>query len=266
MIDFSRASLDLSEIVNLLKEDFQLKQVWKRILYKKVIQKSAIERGLTITEKEIQEECERIRRDKRLEKASDTIAWLAEEMITVEDLEAGLRDRLLSRKLSEHLFGKEVEKYFVENRLTYDQVLLYQIVVTDAKLAQELYYQLQDQEISFYDASHLYDIDEKRRQMCGYEGKLYRWALKPEIAAVVFSSQPGEFLRPIEINQEFHLFRVEKFIPAELTPERYNEILNKMFMEWLEGEVNYLLYSDPETSESKKKLMLVPEVMYRETA
>jgi hypothetical protein len=30
----------------------------------------------------------------------------------------------------------------------------------DRKLAQELFYQLEEQEISFYEAAHLYDIDE----------------------------------------------------------------------------------------------------------
>jgi hypothetical protein len=35
---------------------------------------------------------------------------------------------------------------------------------------------------------------------------------------------------------------VEKFIPAELTPQRYQEILNNMFNEWLANELNYLLH------------------------
>lgn len=266
MIDFSHSSLDLSEIINLLKEDFQLRQICQRILYKKVILTSAKERGLNITENEIQEECNRLRREKYLEKASDTIAWLKEQMITLEDWETGIRNRLLSDKLSQHLFSQNVTKYFLENRLQYDQVILYQISIKNAKLALELYYQLQDQEISFYEAAHLYDSDEKRRLMCGYVGEVYRWSLKPEIAELVFSSQPGEILKPIEINREFQLFRVEKFIPAELTIQRYQEILHQMFMEWLEGEVNYLLYASPQVSESRKTVSLIREVIHRETA
>ena len=36
---------------------------------------------------------------------------------------------------------------------------------------------------------------------------------------------------------------VEEFIPAELTPETYQEILDRMFKQWLAGEINYLLHS-----------------------
>ncbi|MCZ0901689.1 peptidylprolyl isomerase, partial [Microcoleus sp. HI-ES] len=117
------------------------------------------------------------------------------------------------------------------------------IVVANPQLAQELFYQIQEGEISFFDAAHLYDIDENRRHICGCEGKVYRWGLKPDIAVAVFSAKPGEVIRPIETELGYHLFLVEKFLPAELTPERYQEILHNLFNEWLANEVNYLLYT-----------------------
>jgi hypothetical protein len=36
---------------------------------------------------------------------------------------------------------------------------------------------------------------------------------------------------------------VEEFVAAELTPERYQEILDRMFKEWLVSELNYMIYS-----------------------
>jgi hypothetical protein len=36
---------------------------------------------------------------------------------------------------------------------------------------------------------------------------------------------------------------VEEVIAAELTPQRYEEILNNMFQQWLTSEVQYLLNS-----------------------
>ncbi|NEQ26674.1 MAG: peptidylprolyl isomerase [Microcoleus sp. SIO2G3] len=192
---------------------------------------------------EIQAEANRLRYEKRLEKAADTLAWLASEMISVEDWEAGICDRILAKKLAESLFSKEVEKVFAQNRLDFDQILLYQIVFSDAKLAQELFYQIEDREISFYEAAHLYDVDERRRQQCGYEGKLFRWNLKPDLATVVFSAKPGEVLGPLKTEQGHHLLMVEAFIPAQLTPQRYQDILDRMFKEWLISELNYMLHS-----------------------
>jgi len=243
MKDFSQPLIEASEIIELLRQELQLKTFTQKVLQKKVIEKAARERGLTVTPEEIQVVGDQLRREKRLEKAADTIAWLADQMISVEDLEAGICDRILTQKLAEHLFSKEVEKVFVQNKLQFDQIIFYQIVVTKPQLAQELFYQIQEGEISFFDAAHLYDIDENRRHLCGCEGKVYRWGLKPDIAVAVFSAQPGEVIRPIQTDRGYHLCMVEKFLPAELTPQRYQEILHNLFNEWLSNEVNYLLYN-----------------------
>jgi parvulin-like peptidyl-prolyl isomerase len=238
-LDFFRLSTAPNEIVSFLRKNMQLKEVSQKILYQKIIKQAAQKMGLIVTPEEIQAEAER--RKKHLEQAADTFAWLANQMSTIEDWEAGIRDRLLAQKVSQSLFGKEVEKFFTQNQADFDQVLLYQIVVPYEKLAQQLFYQILEEEISFYEVAHLYDIDENRRYHCGYEGKLYRWNLKPEIAAVVFGAGVGELVGPITTDQGVHLLIVEEFIPAELTSTRYQDILNRMFMQWLECELNYLL-------------------------
>jgi len=245
MANLSRVSVKADEIVIFLKKDIRFKEVCQKIIEQEIINQAAQERGLTVTPEEIQADSDRQRREKRLEKASDTLGWLVEEMITPEDWEAGIRDRLLTQKLAEQLFAKDVEKFFAQNRLDFEQILLYQIISSSEKLAQELFYQIQEQEISFYEAAHLYDIDEKRRQQCGCEGKLYRWSLNPDIAAVVFSAQPGEVIGPLPTEQGHHLLMVQEFIPAELTSERHQEILDNMFKQWLASELNYMLHNQP---------------------
>ncbi len=221
-----------------------LKGICQKILAQRIIEKAAQERDITVTPEEIQTEADSIRYGKRLEKASDTLAWLVDQMVTADEWEKGIGDRLLAQKLAEHLFDKKVEKYFAQNRLDFDQFILYQIAVPYEQLAQEIFYQIEEEEISFYEAAHLYDIDEKRRYICGYEGKVHRWNFKPDIAAVIFRTPipVGEILGPLKTDQGYHLFRIEEFIPAELTPERRQEIINRLSKEWLEGEFNYMLH------------------------
>ena len=243
MVNFSGTSITPDEVINFLKKNMQLKEVCQNILYQRVTEQAAQERSLAVTPEDIQAEAELLRREKRLEKAADTLAWLADQIITADDWEAGIRDRLLAQKLAESLFAKEVEKFFAQNRLDFDQILLYQIIVPDERIARELLYQIEEEEISFYHAAHLYDVDEKRRQQCGYEGKLYRWSLKPDIAAVVFNAQAGQLIGPIQTEQGFHLMATEEFISAELTSETYQNILNRMFKEWLAIELNYVLHN-----------------------
>ncbi|AFY48707.1 parvulin-like peptidyl-prolyl isomerase [Nostoc sp. PCC 7524] len=233
MIEFNGEIITPREVVTYLKKTLQIKEVCNNVLYQKIINTAAQERDIKITEAEIQIEADRLRYEKRLVKASDTIAWLVDQLVLSEDWEAGILDSLLSKKLAVSLFAKDVEKYFLENQLDYDQVLLYQIVVSNKQLAQEICYQIEEGEISFYEAAHIYDIDQRRRNHCGYEGKFYRWSLKPDVAAVVFNTTPGDLIGPLIIDKVNYILMVKEFIPAELTDERREEIINKMFQEWL---------------------------------
>ncbi|MEA5512272.1 peptidylprolyl isomerase [Crocosphaera sp. UHCC 0190] len=242
MVSHLIPAVQLEEIVNCLKDNLQLKKIYQDILYQKIIRQKSAEMNLIVTSEEIQIEADKIRREKQLEKAADTLAWLNEQMITADEWESGIRDNLLRQKLAKTLFAQDVDNFFNQNKLNFEQVLLYQIVVPYEKLALEIFYQIEEEEMSFYQAAHLYDIDEKRRYQCGYEGKLYRFNIKPDLASVIFSAKTKEVILPVKTNQEYHILMVEEFIPAELTSEVYDEIINNMFDEWLASELNYLLH------------------------
>lgn len=241
MVGDRSSNISPDELVSFLKKNLQYQQARLGVLQQAIVNRAAAVRGIEVDSQEIQAEADRQRREYHLERAADTFAWLSDQQITPEEWEAGIRDRLLTQKLMEHLFGSEVESYFAQNRLDFDQVVLYQIIVPYEQLATELFYQIEESEISFFEAAHLYDIDPNRRQYCGYEGKLYRWSLKPEIAAIVFAADPGQIIPPVRTEQGFHLLRVEEFITAQLTPENRQEILQRLFREWLNGELNYWL-------------------------
>lgn len=243
MHDFTKIVIESEEIVSFLKSEMNLKEVYQNILFKRVIWDAAKERGITVTTAEIEAEANRQRREKRLEKAADTVAWLADQLVSPHDWETGIRDRLLAQKLAEEMFSEEVENFFIQNRLEFEQVSLYQMLVDSEKLAQELYYQIQEGETTFYAAAHIYDLDANRQKRCGFEGKIYRFALQPDIAAVVFSTKPQELIGPLKSEQGYHLFIVEEFHPAVLTPQRYQEILNNMFKHWLARELDFILNS-----------------------
>jgi parvulin-like peptidyl-prolyl isomerase len=245
MVNQSGRSITNDEIVCFLKAQIQYKEIGQKILSQRAVHRAVQERGITVTPDEIQVEADRQRLARRLEKASDTLAWLTDEMITPDDWEAGIKENILAKKLADDLFASEVEKYFAQNKLEYEQVLLYQIIVPYERLAREIFYQIEEEEISFYHAAHLYDIEKKRRELCGYEGKLNRRHLKADVAALVFAASPGEIIGPHKTDEGYHLFKVEEFISAELTQEHSQKIIQKLFTEWLVSEVNYLLHNAP---------------------
>ncbi|GCL46726.1 peptidylprolyl isomerase [Microcystis aeruginosa] len=243
MPDFHGIKIELIDIENFLKQQLQLKEICQKILHQRIIKKSAQEHNISVTPAEIQALADEQRREKRLEKASDTLAWLADQMIAPEDWEAGIQGDLLAKKLSTALFSREVERHFAENRLDFERAILYRLVIPYEKLAWEVFYQIEEEEISFYQAAHLYDIDEQRRLHCGYEGIIYRGQLSSSgLSSIVFQARPKEIIQPVKINEEYHLLMVLEFLPAELTEEIHQEILQKLFSEWLTNELNYLLY------------------------
>ncbi|MFQ4145096.1 peptidylprolyl isomerase [Chlorogloeopsis sp. ULAP02] len=241
MYNLPKTHISSEEIVSYLKSEMSLRQVYQKILSQKLIHHVAQERGIFVTTEEIQDEADRQRREERLEKAADTMAWLAQQFVSPDDWEVGIRNRLLAKKVAETLFSQDVEKFFIQNRLEFEQVILYKIIISCEKLAQEIYYQIEEGEISFYEAAHLYDIDENRRKKCGYEGKIYRWSLPPNIAAIVFNATSQQLIGPIKTEQGYHLLMVEELRSAELTSQIYEEILNNMFQQWLAAEVECLL-------------------------
>jgi len=224
-------------IVYSLKKTLRYKEICREVLQQELINQIAQEYAIAVEPDEIQIEADYQRRKLRLERASDTFVWLANQRVTPEEWEAGIHDQILVNKLSKALFDSEIARFFAENRLDFDQVLLYQIVVPYSQIAQELFYQIEESEISFFDAAHLYDIDSGRRRRCGYEGFVHRWNLLPAIAVAVFSAIPGQLLSPIQTEQGFHLLLAEEVTPAELTPETQQIIRDRLFKEWLESEL-----------------------------
>lgn len=230
--------LEPETVVEFLKREVKIKEVCQKILYKQAISRAAQARNLIVAPEEIQAEADRQRYQNRLENAADTLSWLEEQMITPADWEAGIREALLTQKLAEELFGGEVNRYFAEHRLDFEQILLYKITVPYEQLAQELFYQIEENELSFYEAAHLYETDQQRRLQCGYEGKLYRWSLSPEIAAIVFGARLGEVIGPVKVEQAaYMLLMAEEFVGAELTPEIRQEIISRLFQVWLDNEL-----------------------------
>jgi parvulin-like peptidyl-prolyl isomerase len=243
-VDFLGSSINYQEIITYLQTNLQLKEICQNIFYQKIIQNTASERGLIVTSEEIQAEINRLQREQQLETDTDLTLWLEEQLLTLDDWKAGICDRLLQQKLIELLFSHDVEVYFIQHQPDFDEVLLYQLIVAYEQLANELFYQIFEQEISFYEAAHLYDIDERRRECCGCEGKIYRYKLSSEIADVVFNASIGELIGPVSTERGNHLLMVEEFIPATLTSVIRQEILQQMFVQWIEGQLNSMLQSD----------------------
>jgi hypothetical protein len=144
---------------------------------------------------------------------------------------------VLSGKLAQHLFANKVEAFFVEHQLDYAGVVMCEVVLDDEDLAMELFYGIQEGEMSFYEVAHQYIQDMELRRKGGYQGIVRRKELKPEISAAVFATTPPQVLKPIVTAKGVHLILVEEIIQPQLDDKLRSQNLSDLFSEWLKQQI-----------------------------
>ncbi|WP_017651509.1 peptidylprolyl isomerase [Fortiea contorta] len=226
-----------SDIIRSLKLSCQIPDVVESIASQSIIIAAAEELGITISPEELQEEGNNLRLAKKLVKAKDTWTWLEKYHLSVDDFEELVRHNVLSRKLANHLFSEQVEKYFYQHQLDYVAAVTYEVIFADRDLALELFYALEESETSFTQIARIYIQDIELRRTYGYQGVQYRKAFRPEIAAAVFAASPPNVLKPITTPKGVHLIWVEEIIQPELNNFLQQNIVTELFLSWLKQQI-----------------------------
>ncbi len=144
---------------------------------------------------------------------------------------------VISGKLAQHLFADKVESYKVEHQLNYAGAIIYEVVLEDKDLTIELFYALQDGEMSFPEVAHQYIQDTELRRRGGYRGIVKRTDMKPEISAAVFAAKPPQILKPIVTSKGIHLILVEEIIQPQLDDKLRYQIISDLFSGWLKQQI-----------------------------
>jgi parvulin-like peptidyl-prolyl isomerase len=250
MANLADLSLDAQEVVEFLRQNLRLPEIYQAIVEQKIIHQVALEYGITVTLPEIETEIENIRYEKTFDNPTGFVDWLSDCGATLSDLKQMLRSNLLTKKVMRSLFVDRVESVFSQDRHSFDQLVLYKIVVPYEHLAREIFYQIEEEEISFFEAAHVYDIDESRRLSCGYEGTILRHDLPSDLAEVLSTARVGELVGPFKAaNQFYELFWIDDLIYPDLTPALQSRILQQLYQNWMERHIHD--YLDSFTSQAE---------------
>ncbi|OPH10513.1 peptidylprolyl isomerase [Cylindrospermopsis raciborskii] len=231
-------TITAEDILKQVKLSLQIPDLIQSIVSHRIITDAATEAGITVDNEELQEAADTIRLFQKLHSAQETFGWLEKHHLSIDDLEEIAYFTTISQKLMTYLFANKVEPYFYENQLNYAGVVMHEVVFQDEDLAMELFYSIQEQEISFYDVAHKYIKDKELRRKGGYRGILSRKDLKSEISAAVFGTTPPETLKPILTSNGIHLILVEEIIQAELNDQLRYQIGSDLFVEWVINQRN----------------------------
>ncbi len=235
----------MSQFLNISSEDIlyqmkiscQIPNFIEAIATRKIISDVAEKEGIKVELEELQEAADKIRLTNNLLKAEDTWAWLNKHHLVLEDLEEIANTNLLSQKLAIHLFADKVEPFFYQNELNYTGAVTYEVVLDDEDVALELFYCLQEGEISFSEVARQYIENPEIRRAGGYKGVRRRQDFRPEIAAAVFAAKPPQIIKPIVMAKGVHLIWVEEIIQPKLDEKLREKIMVNLFGAWLKQQV-----------------------------
>jgi parvulin-like peptidyl-prolyl isomerase len=158
------------DILHQVKLSCKIPSVIEEIVTRKIIASAAAEAGIKVETEELQKAADNIRLMGKLKSADDTWAWLQKHGLSLDDFEELIYNNVISGKLAQHLFADKVEPFFVEHQLDYAGVVMYEVVLDDEDLAMELFYGIQEGEMSFYEVAHQYIQDTELRRKGGYRG------------------------------------------------------------------------------------------------
>ncbi|BCL38785.1 peptidylprolyl isomerase [Nostoc sp. MS1] len=225
------------DIIRYLKLSCQVPSTLEAIATQKIIAEAADQLGIELSVEELQQAADSMRFANGLLKADDTWNWLDKHYLTIDDFEEIAKINSLYVKLAEHLFADKVEPFFYANKIDYTGAVTYEVIIDDEDLALELFYALQEGEISFQEIARQYVQNPEIRRAGGYQGIRYRQDFRPEIAAAVFAASPPQLLKPIITPKGVHIINVEEIIEPELDEQRRIQIIKIFFSGWLEQKI-----------------------------
>ncbi len=233
-------TISSSDIIHNIKLACQIPGVVEAIATQKIIFETALTAGIQVEEKELQQAGDSLRLAKKLVKSQDTWAWLKKHHLSLNEFEELVHANVLSTKLANHLFAKQVEPFFFAHQLDYVAVATYEVVLDDRDLALELFYALQEGEISFPEIARSYIQEPELRRAWGYQGVRYRKDFRPEIAAAIFATTEPQILKPITTPKGVHLIWVEEIIQPILDERLRQKIITDLFSAWLKQQIDQL--------------------------
>ncbi|NJL63513.1 MAG: peptidylprolyl isomerase [Methylacidiphilales bacterium] len=225
------------DILYYIKLSCQMPAILDAIATRKILLDAALKAGIKLETDEVQQAADSLRLSNQLLKAEDTWEWLEKHYISLDEFEELAKTNLLSTKLADYLFTDKVEPAFYQNQLQYAGVVTYEVILDDEDLALELFYALQENEITFPEIARQYIQNPEIRRAGGYQGIQKREDFRPEIAAAVFAANPPQILKPIMTPKGVHLIWVEEIIKPELNEQLRIQILGDLFAAWLKQQI-----------------------------
>ena len=242
-----------SDVLTHLRQTQQLASITRQVEQAHLIGQLCQQLDLHVLDDDLQRAGDAFRRDHKLLGIPATLAWLTNQHITAEDWTEGIRQQLLRQQLAEHLFGSMIDDSYMSDRNLFRRVALSQIVVRDLATAQQLAQPLQQQPASLSALALEYSQSRPSKDQGGFVGIHYLMDFAPEIVEAITDHSAGDIVGPVESQQGYHLFRIDKWFAPNLNEETRQTLLTKMLQNWLETTQRSVSEPEPDNVSSMSR-------------
>tara|TARA_Y100001978_G_C23665467_1_gene420962 strand:+ start:184 stop:999 length:816 start_codon:yes stop_codon:yes gene_type:complete len=189
-------------------------------------------------------------KENKIENLENLNHWLNNSGLDEKRLSKLLFDKLRVQKFKDFKFKSNVQEIFLKQKSALDQVMYSMITLNTIEEAEEIFYKLEEDEISFSELSSSYSIgSEKDRN--GLIGPLEMGKLKPEFSERLRISNPGQLWPPFKIKNFWFIIRFEKLIPAKLDDSLTKKIIDDQYENWINKQVLPLISEVRKLKDSK---------------
>jgi parvulin-like peptidyl-prolyl isomerase len=233
VLKISNRIIKSEEIVPLLACYQLLPQLLRELVTDQVI----AEIGCTWEE---QAQClQQFHQQQKISSAPEQQAWLTKNHLTERQLATLVTRPLRIARYKQATWGAKLESYFLQRKSQLDRAIYSLIRLEDLGIAQELYFRINEGEQSFTLLAREYSQGPEA-QTGGLIGPAELATLHPTLAKVLTISKPEQLWAPIKLGQWWVIIRLEKFIPAQLDEPMRQRLLDELFQNWLQEQLENL--------------------------
>jgi len=221
-----------AEIISLLARYQMMPQLLREIIIDQAIA------DITCTPEEQAIACGQFYQKQRILGEKERQAWLQRHGLTLGQLADLVMRQLKIKKFKRATWESQLESYFLTRKRQLDKVIYSVIHVKDRDLAQELYFQIAEEEQSFAEIARKYSQGPEA-QTGGLLGPYEINRVGPPLERLLPISRPGQ-LWSLPLGDWVMLVRLEKLIPAQLDESMRERMYQELFETWLEEQCSSL--------------------------
>ncbi|MDX2100496.1 MAG: peptidylprolyl isomerase [Leptolyngbyaceae cyanobacterium bins.59] len=203
--------------------------------------------GVEVTPEEKELAYQGFCRQQQLDSPDKQGAWLAQQGMTIEQLEQLILRDLQLEKFKQETWGPQLESYFLQRKSQLDRVVYSLIRTQNIGIAQELFFRIQEGEQSFAELAQQYSQGPEA-QTGGLVGPAELHTLHPSLSQLLMVSKPGQLWPPCQVGDWIVVVRLEKLLPTQLDDPMRQRLLNECFTDWIQQKVQQVIAEMAPTS------------------